>query len=268
MSAARADVFTALYAGCEGLVELRVFAASREILDRVFLAPGDAAALDRFLARHAATPVYNGVATRRDASSGKLENCRHLGALFVDIDFKTTPEATARERLARCVFPPSLVIHSGGGLHAYWLLREPLDLPDEAEHAKQLLRRLATALGGDLSAAEPARVLRVPGTVNVKPEYGTPRPVVCERIEPARRYDASELDDVLPAEAPLATDATSPLVLPDQIPAGERNTTLWKYGRSLKAKGAKLPRILAELERVNQERCAPPLATEELGDIA
>jgi hypothetical protein len=43
------------------------------------------------------------------------------------------------------------------------------------------LRRLARTLGGDLSAAEPARVLRVPGTTNFK-LYGTPRPVQLVRV--------------------------------------------------------------------------------------
>jgi hypothetical protein len=68
-------------------------------------------------------------------------------------------------------------------LHGYWFLREPLELPAEAAHAKQLLRRLAVAVGGDLNAAEPARVLRVPGTWNRKPEYQTPQLVRIESFE-------------------------------------------------------------------------------------
>lgn len=39
------------------------------------------------------------------------------------------------------------------GLHCYWLLREPFDLPGEAQKAKSYLWRLALHLGGDLNSA-------------------------------------------------------------------------------------------------------------------
>jgi putative DNA primase/helicase len=82
------------------------------------------------------------------------------------------------------------------------------------------------------------------------------------------RYNASEFDDVLPPE-PEALAIGEPFVLPDLIPAHApgRNDTLWRYGRSLKAKHWKLGRILAELERVNAERCVPPLSADELSEI-
>jgi putative DNA primase/helicase len=82
------------------------------------------------------------------------------------------------------------------------------------------------------------------------------------------RYNASEFDDVLPPE-PEALAISEPFVLPDLIPAHApgRNDTLWRYGRSLKAKHWKLGRILAELERVNAERCVPPLSADELSEI-
>ena len=78
----------------------------------------------------------------RSPGDGSLANCQHLGTVFVDIDFKDTPEATARERLATCPCPPSIIVHSGDGLHCYWLLREPFNLATEADQAKRLLRRL------------------------------------------------------------------------------------------------------------------------------
>src|SRR5689334_20018132 len=112
------DFVAALVHGCEGLLEVRALPSRRT----AFFAPLDGRGLSRFIQLHRQQNLYLGVATRRDASSGALENCRHLGALFADIDFKRTPEASAREALGRFVFPPSLVVHSGGGLHPYWLL--------------------------------------------------------------------------------------------------------------------------------------------------
>lgn len=97
--------------------------------------------------------LYVGVASRRNAMGGSLGNCHELRALFVDIDFKAIPEAEARGRLDRFLLKPSFVIASGGGLHCYWLLHEPFDLPGEAQKAKSYLRRLALHLGGGLNSA-------------------------------------------------------------------------------------------------------------------
>ncbi len=178
-----AGLFARLFTGCDGVVELRAFAGKgRPPVGRLFCAPADDAAIGAFAARHRDHDVYFGVAVRRDATGGTLQHCTCLGALFVDVDFKVTEEAEARARLARCRPAPSAIVHSGGGLHAYWRLREPLQLPDDAEIAKRQLRQLARALGGDLSAAEPARVLRLPGSANTKPEYGAPRRVRVERL--------------------------------------------------------------------------------------
>jgi hypothetical protein len=173
-------LFERVFAGCEGLVELRTFAADR-LVGRLFCEPTDIGAVRRFALDHRQHDVYFGVATRRDASAGTLRDCRHLGALFADIDFKTLPEKEARAELARCLLPPTVIVQSGGGLHVYWTLREPLELPDEANEAYRLLRKLTAFLNADPSAAEPARVLRLPGTFNVKPIYPVARLVQIER---------------------------------------------------------------------------------------
>jgi hypothetical protein len=95
--------------------------------------------------------------------------------LFVDIDFKITPESTALELLERFALKPSAIVASGGGLHVYWILTVAVPLPSEAARATAVLRKLTVAVGGDLGAAEPARVLRVPCTQNHK--YDPPRAV-------------------------------------------------------------------------------------------
>lgn len=126
------------------------------------------------------------MATRKDGTSGALENCQHLPALFLDADFKATPEADVRQRLEAFPLRPSLEIHSGGGLHLYWFLREPIDLQvsEERETARTLLRRLALHFESDLSAAEPARVLRIPGSSNFKTCYPEPRRVTLQGFTP------------------------------------------------------------------------------------
>ena len=221
MTWTRVDFLTALHEGCEGRIELRALPSEA----RIFLAPGDADGVARFASLRAAENVYLAVATRKDSTNGRLENCLHLGAVFADLDFKMTPEPAARERLARFALPPSAVVHSGGGLHPYWFLREPMTLPDEAAGARSLLRRLAHALEGDLMAAEPARVLRLPDTSNQK--YQPSRRVTIESLDPERRYNPSDFDELLPPE-PRANGHGAPFTMPEALLAeGQgRNNTL------------------------------------------
>lgn len=73
--------------------------------------------------------------------------------------------------------PPTICISSGHGVHAYWVLWEPMTItsPQDLESAKKLLRSFADAVVSatgftdcDAHASEPSRVLRVAGTRNHK----------------------------------------------------------------------------------------------------
>ena len=76
--------------------------------------------------------------------------------------------------------PPTILVDSGHGLHAYWLFREPwtFETEDERQQAATLMRRFVlsfkyhAALRGWAidSVFDLARVLRVPGTMNIKPD--------------------------------------------------------------------------------------------------
>src|SRR5689334_8364478 len=188
------DFLNLLFAHRDGYTELRALPSR----DQLFVTPSQRPALERFVQTHWKMNLYVGVASRRNDKSGALENCLELWALFADIDFKRTPESEAHQRLAECPFLPSMIVASGGGLHVYWLLREPLQLQNEHDRtqAKSLLRRLAALLHADPVSAEPAHILRLPGTSNYK--YDPPRPVVLELCEPTRQYNVSEWGDVLP----------------------------------------------------------------------
>ena len=64
-----------------------------------------------------------------------------------------------------------------------------------------------------------------------------------------------------------ATKGNGAFQLPDNIPAGERNSTLYKAARSLKAKQLSEPAALAALKAENATRCQPPLSDDELQSI-
>ncbi len=117
-----------------------------------------------------------------------------LPAFYTDIDDPT--DATLM-KLRGARLPPSVIVHSGGGYHAYWLLDEPTH---DLNTARQVLQGLARTFGGD--GLSPAQSLRLPGTVNHKPERGG---AVCRLVESAdRHYRLSNFGSfILPAPHPL-----------------------------------------------------------------
>jgi hypothetical protein len=111
-----------------------------------------------------------------------------LPAFYTDID---DPTDAALIQLRGARLPPSVIVHSGGGYHAYWLLDEPTA---DLNTARQVLQGLARTFGGD--GLSPAQSLRLPGSVNHKPERGG---AVCRLVELSdRRYLLSNFQSFIP----------------------------------------------------------------------
>ncbi len=94
--------------------------------------------------------------------------------------------------------PPTHIVCSGHGVHAYWVLTQPLSIgtSEELDSAKALLKRFSGAVAAatgftdmDAHASEPARVLRVPGTHNHKYEDASPVVVVDRQAGPEYALD-------------------------------------------------------------------------------
>ena len=137
--------------------------------------------------------VWVGVVPRRPhPETGELGGTKAHAAparvLWVDCDAKDGPASV--ESLREFRPQPHMVVASGGGYHAYWLLRDPIEDPRDLRHANRLL---AATLGGDPQAADAARILRPPGTLNFKTEYGQPRPVELLLAERHPRYRPDEV---------------------------------------------------------------------------
>lgn len=199
-----ADFLKGLFGEALHKVELR---ACRNARDRgaVSSFKGDT---QRFCERHdgPGNGIYFGVATRGDRAawrgdvSGGKDNVMECPALWVDIDCAKAGIAgqTALDALAFLPFPPSIVVNSGGGLHAYWLLEEMLDVSNgRYVHTETALRQLALILAGDTACAEIARIMRLPGTLNTKDAtlaLNDGSPVVVEVLENTGRvYDYEAL---------------------------------------------------------------------------
>lgn len=138
--------------------------------------------------------TYMGVLPRVKGG-GDAQHLRRAAWLWVDMDAgeESAKEAAAllTDRVKTLGLPtPALLVRSGGGIHGYWRLARPVSVEtrDEQERFRRVLQRLVLAIGGDLTrahacpkATDCARILRLPGTFNLKIE-GTPRPVRVLRL--------------------------------------------------------------------------------------
>jgi hypothetical protein len=164
--------------------------------------------------------VWVGVVPRRPHPEtgefgGKKANVAKARVLWADCD---APYLAVLRRLRQFRPFPHMVVGSGGGYHAYWLLRETIDAPEQLRAANE---RLAFVLGADRQAADAARILRPPGTLNFKSKYGRPRPVELAFFGHFERYTLEQVVGKL---------ATPPWVKPrrqrDQRSHGRRGDTL------------------------------------------
>lgn len=152
--------------------------------------------------------VYAPVNPRIDGG-GKKDHVTAIVSLHGEMDDQKFPGGRAGILTALEQLPPTLLIDSGGGVHPRWDLAIPLRLDGDPEQraasiecVENLMRRIYRFLGGDSppdSVQDVSRLLRIPGTLNRKPEYGTPRPVTVLAYHPDRRYDLDSLDALLPA---------------------------------------------------------------------
>lgn len=176
---------------------------------------------------------------------GKAKDACWITALWADIDGKDTPDGKAR--LINSLIPPSILVSSGGGFHAYWLLERPLAITDNnRSEIMQTLKGIALYHQADTKVADLARVMRLPGTINTKPERGG---AMCEIVDviPGRYYYSDLMLTYAPFAAPKVHAYTRNLNLPadKHIPKwieayltngereGSRNTTLYTHARTL-----------------------------------
>ena len=125
---------------------------------------------------------------------------------------------------------PHVATCSGGGVHAYFRLDRPVPCHAPADHdrIRKVLRRIVLAIGGkspdayaDRASAEPARVLRVAGTFNLK-RQGSPRAVELLTLAPdATAYSLHDIEASLPQELaakPPVYSTPREVASPDSLP--------------------------------------------------
>lgn len=138
--------------------------------------------------------VYFGVCPR-EKREGKEKNIEQVNCLWIDLDCKSEKERLeALKRLRGFGLAPSIIISSGNGFHAYWLLNRPYQIKTEKNRlkAKGCLKGLSLYLGGDM-VFDLSRILRVPGTKNVK-NPNNPLPVEMLEFDNKKRYEFEEFE--------------------------------------------------------------------------
>lgn len=137
--------------------------------------------------------VFVGVGMRRCPAATDIKRCPHkergadhvsrLPAAWADIDVRCEDEPKKPHESIEAAINvldaqrpgPGLIIGSGVGLHAYWLLTPP---STDLDRIAELNRAIRDRLHGD-NAIDAARILRVAGTLNHK--HGRTLPVTLIR---------------------------------------------------------------------------------------
>ncbi|WP_288482439.1 phage/plasmid primase, P4 family [uncultured Deinococcus sp.] len=169
--------------------------------------------------------AYFGVALRKDQTDGKAANCQDTHLQWADVDLKDHPELTngqtdvlamtadelhgykadllgqILEECDRLGLPARAIVDSGHGLQVYWARRASIP----AAETEAMNRRLALAFGADTRSADIARILRLPGTLNLKnPARPLPVTVVYEDAESWVEGPALDALPTLPKPEPVA----------------------------------------------------------------
>lgn len=216
------EFFATLYGGSKGQLEVRLLnEQTGAVSQRFFPLPrGIAAAAEFAGVRSGREHIFFGVFPR-NGPHGRDNAVDQVQCLFADVDAKDFAggETEVQERfveLAEAGFPPSILVRSGGGgRHAYWLFERPLDVPLEAAQLRDQVRDALWAIGAALGIPpkanvvhDLARVLRVPGTVNIKAKYSKPLPCEVEWTSP-RRYRLEDFAE-LRSQHPRSSDHLPP----------------------------------------------------------
>jgi len=193
----RDDFFTALYSGVkpELLLELRCIHPETEAARVLWTPIGNQKRLAATLRQADALnksgySVFFAPCLRRE-KKGSADSAALVPALWVDIDCDDDPKqrSSALEKLHDFDPTPSIILDSGGGWHAYWMLDQPFMLEDDKarQQIASILHGLCAAVGGDEEYAKSvASMLRLPDSVNTKPERGGVVAVITE-FHPDRR---------------------------------------------------------------------------------
>ena len=250
------EFLTYLFSYCDqGYLELRAFPSKH----RVFFPVEDESKIQNFCKRHEKENVFFAVSLR-NGKDGTKRGITQIPAVHCDLDFKDTPPDKATRLIKEFHLPPTLITHSGGGLHLYWRLKEPYTISD-IPVIEKTNRLIAKYFGGDLNACDASRLLRLPGTYNCKPAYGAPLLVFCVSSTD-HDYDVDAFEFLSDKIQNIDTVTTIQNTLDINFNEGNRDSSLFHVANCL-AKGHMAEENIMEVIKILACSCNPPFSEEE-----
>ena len=155
--------------------------------------------------------------------------------------------------LQKLAHDPTWIVNTGGGLHVYWLFREPWELESQEERARAaacvrgwqvLAIDIAADMGFSLDATHDlSRVLRPAGTTNHK--YGT---LVTFQVSDGPRYNPSDFEEWIDQIVPVGS------ALPERVEKlGDVHDRMQPPGEKLMAMLNLAPQFAATWRRERKE---------------
>lgn len=233
--------FESVLVNNQGEIEIRTFKpASSQFFDSV-----KDAALCCYDICNAKIDAYFGV-NPRTGKGGKKENVHFVTVFHAEVDYgqdghkKISVHQTYEKALVAInnFSPkPTMVNHSGGGFHCYWVLETPLNVKDTGlDKIESINRNLSEALGGDKGTQDISRVLRIPGTYNFKlPD--NPRLVEAIYLD-GPKYQLSDFDKFMGQgnPKPVQLEIPKPIIAMNDIQDLNPDTEINKLPVSEKVK--------------------------------
>jgi len=204
--------------------------------------------------------TFGGVLPRLGSDGERQRQYAPSSVLWADCD-------TERSVAKSAMFdpPPTCVLLSGGfdgftpRQHVYWLLDERVPADEIARH----VRRLAAFLEADLASTDPARVLRLPGSVNRKTG-------IAARVERLSddRYSLAEIVGELPDAPAQSAGRGVQAPLTERVSYGARHDYLKGAAVRLLRGGFTDERLIARLLATVFEVECEPLPPPRPGEFA
>jgi len=216
----------------------------------------------------------------RCRTRGRREDVTEVRALYADLDVQSQQHPAAKhltkraaflalaDRLPQALFP-SAVVDTGYGLQAHWFLRDPLPVSNGAGgQVEDVLGRLAAILDGD-PGTEVNRVVRLPGSWNVK-DPAQPRRVRLIHLAPDHRFTLEDFAPILSngvlkvsmqAEVGPQAEPDWVLDLLRGVPQGTRHEAGKRLAGHFLGKGTSFEQTV-EILRGWALKCNPPWAEE------
>ena len=175
----------------------------------------DIASIEKHLASlpAGAQVVFNfaRIAKKPASGRGKITDTHAFSVIGMDIDIadpkkpnKSLPAdiEEAVSALETLPLPPSILVNSGSGLHAYWVLEEDLVVSDESDlkHAREFVANFYRGVVSNLPqynfdhTHDLARSFRMPGSTNLK-DPADPKIVTIREHHSERIYSHDEIID-------------------------------------------------------------------------